>query len=70
MQEILFYRELDFSLKSIQEILSSPHYDKNKAYGKHQNHKFNVAFLFLCSGIHTNLLLKNHLFDDQILPVL
>ena len=28
MQEILFYRELDFSLKSIQEILSSPNYNK------------------------------------------
>ena len=31
MQEILFYRELDFSLKSISNILSSPHYDKAKA---------------------------------------
>lgn len=31
MQEILFYRELDFSLKSIREILSSPSYDKEKA---------------------------------------
>lgn len=31
MQQILFYRELDFSLKSIEKILSSPHYDKNKA---------------------------------------
>ena len=31
MQEILFYRELDFSLKSIGEILSSPHYAKDKA---------------------------------------
>ncbi len=31
MQEILFYRELDFSLKSIGEILASPNYDKNKA---------------------------------------
>ena len=31
MQEILFYRELDFSLKSIGEILSSPSYDKSKA---------------------------------------
>ena len=30
MQEILFYRELDFSLKSILEILSSPDYDKQK----------------------------------------
>ena len=31
MQEILFYRELDFSLKSIKEILSSPEYNKNEA---------------------------------------
>ena len=31
MQEILFYRELDFSLKSIVEILSFPHYDKTQA---------------------------------------
>lgn len=28
MQEILFYRELDFPLKTICRILSSPHYDK------------------------------------------
>lgn len=31
MQEILFYRELDFSLKSISDILSSPDYDKEMA---------------------------------------
>ena len=31
IQEILFYRELDFSLKSIAEILASPNYDKQKA---------------------------------------
>ncbi|MBP1560992.1 MAG: MerR family transcriptional regulator [Oscillospiraceae bacterium] len=31
MQEIMFYRELDFSLKSIAEILSSENYDKQKA---------------------------------------
>lgn len=31
MQEILFYRELEFSLKSIKAILSSPNYDKTKA---------------------------------------
>ena len=37
MQEILFYRELDFSLKNIGEILSSPHYDKSKAL-KEQKH--------------------------------
>lgn len=37
MQEILFYRELDFSLKSIQEILSSPDYDTLSAM-KAQKH--------------------------------
>ena len=31
IQEILFYRELDFPLKSISEIISSPDYDKQKA---------------------------------------
>ncbi len=34
MQEILFYRELDFPLKSILEILSSPDYNKQKALAK------------------------------------
>ncbi len=31
MQEILFYRELDFSLRDIADILSSPNYDKTEA---------------------------------------
>lgn len=31
MQEILFYRELDFSLKSISNILLSPDYDRRQA---------------------------------------
>ena len=31
MQEILFYRELDFPLKNICELLSSPGYDKQEA---------------------------------------
>ncbi len=34
MVEILFYRELDFPLKSILEILSSPDYDKTAAIRK------------------------------------
>ena len=34
MQEILFYRELDFSLKSIAELLTSPNYNKQKALAK------------------------------------
>lgn len=37
MQEILFYRELDFPLKEIRTILSSPDYDKKKAL-KEQKH--------------------------------
>lgn len=34
MQEILFYRELDFSLKTIMQILSSPDYDKQQALSR------------------------------------
>ncbi|MDD5923849.1 MAG: MerR family transcriptional regulator [Clostridia bacterium] len=37
MQEILFYRELDFPLKEIRMILSSPDYDKPNAL-KEQKH--------------------------------
>jgi len=37
MQEILFYRELDFSLKSIKEMLSAPDYDKNQALKEQKN---------------------------------
>jgi DNA-binding transcriptional MerR regulator len=37
MQEILFYRELDFPLKGIQEILSSHEYDKYKALKAQKN---------------------------------
>ena len=37
MQEILFYRELDFPLKEIRMVLSSPDYDKQNAL-KEQKH--------------------------------
>lgn len=37
MQEILFYRELDFPLKEVRMILSSPDYDKQNAL-KEQKH--------------------------------
>ena len=37
MQEILFYRELDFSLKSIGKILSCPNYDRNKALSEQKH---------------------------------
>ncbi len=34
MEEILFYRELDFSLKDIKAVISSPDYDKNSVLEK------------------------------------
>ena len=34
MQEIIFYRELNFSLKTIAQILSSPDYDKQQALSR------------------------------------
>ena len=37
MQEILFYRELDFPLKEIQMILSSPDHDKQTALKEQRN---------------------------------
>jgi DNA-binding transcriptional MerR regulator len=37
MQEILFYRELDFSLKRIAEIISSPDYDTKRALKEQKN---------------------------------
>ena len=37
MQEILFYRELDFSLKTISDILSSPDYDKYETIKKQKH---------------------------------
>lgn len=37
MQEILFYRELDFPLKEIQAILSSPDYDKQTALSEQKH---------------------------------
>lgn len=37
MQEIMFYRELDFSLKTISELVSSPNYDKAAALRKQRH---------------------------------
>lgn len=37
MQEILFYRELDFPLKSISRILASPDYDKQEALAQQRD---------------------------------
>jgi len=37
MQQILFYRELDFPLKDIQMILADPRYDRQEAL-RHQRH--------------------------------
>ena len=37
LQEILFYRELQFSLKEIRMILSSPDYDKQNALAEQKH---------------------------------
>lgn len=44
MQQILFYRELDFPLKDIQMILFSPDYDKQNALKKIS--PVNLAIIF------------------------
>ena len=36
LQQILFFRELDFQLNEIKEIMMNPNYDKNKALNKHK----------------------------------
>ncbi len=37
LQEILFLKELDFSLKEIKEIVSNPQYNRKKAMENHKN---------------------------------
>lgn len=37
LQQILFFKELEFSLSDIKEIMTNPHYDKNEALHKHKN---------------------------------
>ena len=36
LQQILFFRELDFQLNEIKEIMLNPNYDKNEALNKHK----------------------------------
>lgn len=36
LQQILFFRELDFPLSKIKEIMTNPNYDKNEAFNKHR----------------------------------
>lgn len=36
LQQILFFRELDFSLKDIKEIMTDPHYDKSTILTEHK----------------------------------
>lgn len=36
LQQILFFRELDFPLNDIKEIMTNPHYDKAEALTKHR----------------------------------
>lgn len=36
LQQILFFRELEFSLNDIKDIMQNPHYDKDRALNKHK----------------------------------
>lgn len=36
LQQILFFKELDFSLNDIKEIMTNPHYDRDEALNKHK----------------------------------
>ena len=51
MQEILFYRELDFSLKTISEIITSPEHDKRQALSEQRD-------LLLAKKKHLEQLIK------------
>ena len=51
MQEILFYRELDFSLRSIAKILSSPDYDKTTALKEQKKPSKKVYFVGDCDKV-------------------
>ena len=67
MQEILFYRELDFSLKDIREILSSPNYDKAAALTQVGNlvHGLFGVFHFLCPPIPISIYLDCFPLDSH-----
>lgn len=51
IQEILFYRELDFSLKTISEIITSPEHDKRQALAEQRD-------LLLAKKKHIEQLIK------------
>lgn len=66
MQEILFYRELDFPLKEIRIILSSPDYDKQNAL-KEQKHLLTLKkerLERLISALHSAM--KGEIVDMNI----
>lgn len=66
MQEILFYRELDFPLKEIRMILSSPDYDKQNAL-KEQKHLLTLKkerLERLISALHSAM--KGEIVDMNI----
>lgn len=71
MQEILFYRELDFSLKSIAEILSFPNYNKSKALTEQKRlltlkkERLERLILALDSAVKGENVLNMHLFDNS-----
>ena len=70
MQEILFYRELDFPLKDIRMILSSPDYDKQNAL-KEQKHLLTLKkerlerLISALDGAMKGEIVDMHVFDNR-----
>lgn len=70
MQEILFCRELDFPLKEIRMILSSPDYDKQKAL-KEQKHLLTLRkerlerLIFALDGAMKGEIVNMNVFDNS-----
>lgn len=56
MQEILFYRELDYPLKGIRKILSSLDYDKQNSRNVRKKQRKSGAILSLIRSMMTILL--------------
>ena len=71
MQEILFYRELDFPLKSIAEILSSPNYNKRKALIEQKRlltlkkERLERLIIALDSAVKGEIVVNPNLFDNS-----
>ena len=62
MQQILLFRELEFSLKEISEMIDAPDFDKNKALDQQ------IELLLMKKEHLEHLYLPDHLYSMPSLP--